>query len=81
MSGETGLMSLEVDPNFADNGRFYTCSGWRKTGGGHDVRVIAWRLNDGRDPGHAERDPARRLPDHQRSSRRLPAADHRERAR
>ncbi len=45
VSGETGLMSMEVDPNFADNGRFYTCSGWRKTGGGHDIRVIAWRLN------------------------------------
>jgi glucose/arabinose dehydrogenase len=46
VSGETGLMSLEVDPFFADNRRFYTCSGW-KTGGGHDVRVIAWRLNKG----------------------------------
>ena len=39
-------MSLEVDPNFAGNRRFYTCSGWHKPGGGHDVRVNAWRLND-----------------------------------
>ncbi|MFC6286822.1 PQQ-dependent sugar dehydrogenase [Nocardioides sp. GCM10027113] len=45
-SGETGLMSLEVDPAFARNGRFYTCSGWEKKKGRHDVRVIAWRLND-----------------------------------
>jgi glucose/arabinose dehydrogenase len=44
VAGETGLMSLEVDPSFATNRRFYTCSGWR-TGSGHDVRVIAWRLN------------------------------------
>jgi glucose/arabinose dehydrogenase len=44
VSGETGLMSLEVDPFFQRNRRIYTCSGW-KSGGGHDVRVIAWRLN------------------------------------
>ena len=44
VSGETGLMSLEVDPGFARNHRFYTCQGSRQ-GGGHDVRVIAWRLN------------------------------------
>lgn len=45
VSGETGLMSLEVDPDFADNRRFYTCSGWNKPGGGHDVRVVAWKLD------------------------------------
>lgn len=45
VSGETGLMSLAVDPQFADNHRFYTCSGWKKTGGGHDIRVQAWKLN------------------------------------
>ncbi len=47
VSGETGLMSLEVDPAFSRNRRFYTCSGWRspRAAGGHDVRVIAWRLN------------------------------------
>jgi len=44
---ETGLLGLEVDPGFATNHRIYTCSGWKKTGGGHDVRVIAWRLNRG----------------------------------
>ena len=46
VSGETGLMSMEVDPRFARNGRFYTCSGWVKQGGGHDIRVDAWKLND-----------------------------------
>ena len=44
VSGETGLMSLEVDPHFRSTRRFYTCSGW-KTGSSHDVRVIAWRLS------------------------------------
>ncbi len=42
-SGETGLMSLEVDPDFASNRRFYTCQG----GYGatrRDVRVVARRL-------------------------------------
>jgi aldose sugar dehydrogenase len=43
--GETGLLGLEVDPAFRTNRRIYTCSGWRKSGGGHDVRVIAWTLD------------------------------------
>lgn len=45
VSGETGLMSLEVDPDFRDNRRFYTCSGWNTDDGGQDVRVVAWRLS------------------------------------
>lgn len=45
VSGETGLMSLEVDPAFAKNRRFYTCSGGFTDGGGHDVRVNAWTLD------------------------------------
>lgn len=44
-SGETGVLGLAVDPSFAQNRRIYTCSGWNKAGGGHDVRVIAWQLN------------------------------------
>ena len=44
-SGETGLMSLEVDPDFRRNGRFYACHGGFRSGGGHDVRVVAYRLN------------------------------------
>jgi glucose/arabinose dehydrogenase len=43
-SGETGLMGLAVDPRFAKNKRFYTCQGGNPAGGGHDVRVMAWRL-------------------------------------
>ncbi|MFC4786472.1 PQQ-dependent sugar dehydrogenase [Nocardioides sp. MAHUQ-72] len=46
VSGETGLMSLEVDPGFADNGRFYTCQGGTTKNGRHEVHVLAWRLND-----------------------------------
>lgn len=43
VSGETGLLGMTVDP--ADDRRVYTCQGWRKAGGGHDVRVIAWTLD------------------------------------
>lgn len=46
VSGETGLMSLEVDPDFSDNRTFYTCSGWVKADGDHDVRVVAWKLSE-----------------------------------
>jgi glucose/arabinose dehydrogenase len=53
VSGETGLMSLAVDRDFTKNRRFYTCSGWRKAGGGVDVRVTAWRLS--RDSSRARR--------------------------
>lgn len=44
VSGETGLMSLAIDPNFAKSGRFYTCQGGF-TSGGADVRVKVWKLN------------------------------------
>lgn len=47
VSGETGLMGLEIDPGFERNRRFYTCQGGFRAGGGHDVRIIAWRLNKG----------------------------------
>jgi len=45
--GETGLMSLLIEPgyNAGSNRRFYTCQGSPTAVGGHDVRVIAWRLN------------------------------------
>ena len=45
VSGETGLMGLEVDPNFADNHRIYTCQGGFTGSGGHDVHVTAWTLD------------------------------------
>ncbi len=44
VAGETGLMSLAVDPEFSGNRRIYTCQGHRAHGH-HDIRVIAWRLN------------------------------------
>lgn len=47
VSGETGLMGLEVDPRFRHNRTIYTCQGWSLPGGGHDVRVVSWRLNRG----------------------------------
>lgn len=43
-SSETGLMSIAVDPRFSTNRRIYTCQGW-STATGHDVRIIAWRMN------------------------------------
>ncbi|CUR54542.1 putative aldose sugar dehydrogenase [metagenome] len=45
VSGETGLMSLAVAKDFATSRRFYTCQGGNTAGGGHDVRVLAWKLN------------------------------------
>jgi glucose/arabinose dehydrogenase len=45
VSGETGLMGLETDPRFATNHRFYTCQGGTTDGGGHEVKVMAWKLN------------------------------------
>jgi glucose/arabinose dehydrogenase len=45
VSGETGLMGMEIDPDFATNGRFYLCHGALLGGGGHDVRVTAWSLD------------------------------------
>jgi glucose/arabinose dehydrogenase len=45
VSGETGLMGLEVDPDFAENHRIYTCQGGFTGNGGHDVHVTAWTLD------------------------------------
>jgi glucose/arabinose dehydrogenase len=45
VSGETGLMGLAVDPDFADNRRIYTCQGGFTGNGGHDVHVTAWTLD------------------------------------
>ena len=44
VSGETGLLGLEVDPQVRRNGRFWTCQGATTKDGGHDVRVVAWKL-------------------------------------
>jgi glucose/arabinose dehydrogenase len=45
VSGETGLMSLAIDPGFGrTNRRFYTCQGRTTSTGGHEIAVVAWRL-------------------------------------
>lgn len=44
-SGETGLMGLEIDPRFRSNGLIYTCSGWTRANGRHDIRVVRWRMS------------------------------------
>ena len=44
VAGETGLMSLAIDPSFAATRNFWTCQGWN-TGAGHDIRVSLWRLS------------------------------------
>ncbi len=41
-SGETGLMGLALDPDFASNGRFYTCQGHESP---REIQVIAWTLD------------------------------------
>lgn len=41
VSGETGLMGIEVDPGFAANRRFYTCQGRV----GPSVQVVAWTVD------------------------------------
>ena len=75
VSGETGLMGLEVDPDFAENRRIYTCQGWlhrrrRPRRPGH-------RLDPGRAATKATQDKVLvgGFPTSSRAARRLPAAD------
>lgn len=42
-NGETGLMGLVLDPDFAQSRRFYTCQGYDGRDG-QDVRVISWEM-------------------------------------
>jgi glucose/arabinose dehydrogenase len=46
VSGETGLMGIQVDPAFDQNRRIYTCQGHQE-GSSHDVRVVPWVLTTG----------------------------------
>lgn len=43
VAGETGLMGIEVDPNFATNRRIFTCQGRV----GPSVQVVAWVVDAG----------------------------------
>lgn len=45
VAGETGLMSLAIDPLFRETRRFWTCAGWKQKDGGHDIRVTLWKLS------------------------------------
>jgi glucose/arabinose dehydrogenase len=47
VSGETGLLGMAVDPEFADNHRVYICQGGFPASGGHDVHVTAWDVRLG----------------------------------
>jgi glucose/arabinose dehydrogenase len=43
--GETGFMGLALDPDFADDRRFYTCQGVEDGAGGEpEIQVIAWTM-------------------------------------
>ncbi|MGH9153462.1 MAG: PQQ-dependent sugar dehydrogenase, partial [Acidimicrobiales bacterium] len=42
--GESGLLGLAVDPDFASNRRIYTCQAWTD-GTNRDVRVVAWTVD------------------------------------
>jgi aldose sugar dehydrogenase len=44
-TGETGLMGLTLDPDFAANRRFYTCQGVQEPGGA-EIQVIAWTVDE-----------------------------------
>jgi len=44
VAGETGLMSLAIDPRFERTRLFWTCQGWQ-SGGDHDIRVSLWELS------------------------------------
>lgn len=43
VSGETGLMSIALDPRFENRGLVHLCQG-ATTASGHDVRVVTYRL-------------------------------------
>lgn len=44
VSGETGLLSLAIDPRFDRTRRFWTCQGWQASTG-NDIRVSLWKLS------------------------------------
>lgn len=53
-SGEGGLMSILVDPEFSSNRRFYTCQTHRDP---REVQVIAWTVDDDYTEGTRANDP------------------------
>ena len=58
-----------------DNRRIYTCQGGCTGGGGHDVHVIAWTLDDKLRHATEDKELVGGFPTSSRPARRLPAAD------
>ncbi len=54
VNSETGLMGLAVDPNFAENRRFYTCQGHSSP---REIQVLAWTLSADRTSAMRAQDP------------------------
>ncbi len=44
VNGETGLLDLQLDPNFAANKRVFTCQGMQPPGQHPRIQVISWRV-------------------------------------
>ncbi len=44
VNGETGLLDLVVDPNFATNRRVYTCQGHQEGSQSPRIQVISWQM-------------------------------------
>jgi glucose/arabinose dehydrogenase len=44
VNGETGLLDLELDPDFATNRRVFTCQGMQPPGAHPRIQVISWRM-------------------------------------
>ena len=54
VKGNTGLMSIVVDPSFATNRRFYTCQAHTDP---KEIQVIAWTINAAYDTATRANDP------------------------
>lgn len=54
VNGETGMMGLAIDPDFANNNRFYTCQGHSNP---REIQVIAWILDTGNATASRAADP------------------------
>ena len=74
VSGETGLIGARRRPGLRRQPPRLHLPGLAHSGGGHDVRVIAWSLDDKARNVSKEQGAGQGPPDHQRPARRLPAA-------
>ena len=59
--GETGLMGIELAPDFESTREFITCHGFQ-AGGSQDVRVVRWRLDGDMEKATKVRDLVTGLP-------------------